>query len=415
MKFETIIGTLALFLSFSSNALAEGKPIVLGDVAPYSTVAFYADAMKAGILLAIDDINKQGGILGRKIELKSKDDKFDPAETRKATLDLITNEKVDFLVGGVGDAACENMSAVAKEKNKLFIATICVGETITNHQFHPNVVRAAVVNLNVGRMLAAHAKKKFPNAKKWAILGSVNGSAREEIEAFRNEMLKLDPKIKFIKEAYVPMGTQDFTANITAMRALKPDAMFVNLLGGDNITFSKQAKGLKLFEKIKLASASAADGAELAATGPDVSEGGIGIDALSMNAEAFAKYKGLEEWNERYKKFSGGKDGFWVSAWGYQAVVTLAEAAKRAKSLDKDKLIAEFDKGFEFSLPWSHVVMRGCDHQAYNDTFQLGTIHYDEKAKKAKLIDVEAYNSMKYAKSCEDVAKDRKDNPNKVF
>src|SRR3984893_6186127 len=85
-------------LSLAAPASAQ-EPIKIGELNSYKVFSAFLDPYKKGMELAVDEVNATGGVLGRKIEVVSRDDNGNPADAVRAGEELLTREKVAFLIG----------------------------------------------------------------------------------------------------------------------------------------------------------------------------------------------------------------------------------------------------------------------------------------------------------------------------
>ena len=91
------------------------------------------------------------------------------------------------------------------------------------------------------------------------------------------------------------------------------------------------------------------------------------------------------------------------ASWGYASAYIIAEAIKRAKSADTDKVITALGEGYEMDFPWGKVIMRGCDQQAIPPQW-VGVVKMNAKGKPV-LADVEEVHGKEVVRSCDEVAK----------
>jgi ABC-type branched-subunit amino acid transport system substrate-binding protein len=91
------------------------------------------------------------------------------------------------------------------------------------------------------------------------------------------------------------------------------------------------------------------------------------------------------------------------ASWGYASAYIIAEAIKRAKSADPDKVIAVLGEGYEMDFPWGKVIMRGCDQQAIPPQW-TGVVKMNAQGKPV-MTDIEESHGKDLVRSCEEVAK----------
>jgi ABC-type branched-subunit amino acid transport system substrate-binding protein len=83
---------------------AAAQPIKLGELNSYKTFPAFLDAYRKGMELAVDEVNRAGGLLGRKVELVVRDDNGTPGDGVRVAEELVSREKVDVLMGTFSSA-----------------------------------------------------------------------------------------------------------------------------------------------------------------------------------------------------------------------------------------------------------------------------------------------------------------------
>ncbi len=133
------LGLIATLLVFGGSTQA-AEPIKVGIVDSYSgPPATYTNDVRDGFKLAIDQINAKGGVLGRKIEFVTRDDKFKPDLALQAAKELIMREKVDLLMGTINSASALAVSDLAKKEKIPFLVTYSKSDKITGAKGHEYV------------------------------------------------------------------------------------------------------------------------------------------------------------------------------------------------------------------------------------------------------------------------------------
>src|SRR5207244_11274468 len=153
---------LAALLTFPLVAEAQ-KPIKVGMPMPLSgPPALFGDPATKGAQMFVDEINAKGGVLGRKLELLTRDSKADANDAVRVAREPILKENVDFLVGTLTSAEGPAVSVVAKENKIVFIAPIPKTDQLTAaDKLHPYVFRVAATTTMEGRS-AAEIVAKWP-------------------------------------------------------------------------------------------------------------------------------------------------------------------------------------------------------------------------------------------------------------
>ena len=172
--------------------------------------------------------------------------------------------------------------------------------------------------------------------------------------------------------------------------------------GAQEIAFVKQARPFGLFDKVSFFSASVGNPDELDPLGKEAPIGAVTAGFAWYDAGMQQRHPKLPEWVKRYQD-RVKKEPTLGASWGYASAYIIAEAIKRAKSADPDKVIAVLGEGYEMDFPWGKVIMRGCDQQAIPPQW-TGVVKMNAQAKPV-MTDIEESHGKDLVRSCEEVAK----------
>src|SRR5437867_523872 len=241
---------LATLLALPLVAEAQ-KPIKVGMPMPLSgPPALFGEPASKGAQMFVDEINAKGGVLGRKLELLTRDSKADANEAVRVARVLILKENIDFLVVTLTSAEGPADSVVAKENKIVFIAPIPKTDQLTaKDKLHPYVFRVASNTTIEGRS-AAEIVAKWP-VKRIATISPDYAYGQDVTKSFVEYLKKVAPQMEIVDQQWPKLGEADYTPFINAQMAKKPDAVFSSLWGGHFLTFAKQAKPLGYFEAVK--------------------------------------------------------------------------------------------------------------------------------------------------------------------
>ncbi|HEV2054145.1 MAG TPA: ABC transporter substrate-binding protein [Methylomirabilota bacterium] len=354
---------LAALLALPIAAEAQ-KPIKVGMPMPLSgPAALFGEPATKGAQMYIDEINAKGGVLGRKIELLTRDSKADANEAVRVARELILKENVDFLVGTLTSAEGPAVSVVAKENKIVFIAPIPKTDQLTApDKLHPYVFRVAANTTMEGRS-AAEIVARWPVTKIGTIAFDY-AYGQDVTRAFVEHIKKIKPSVEIVDQQWPKLGEQDYNPFINAQMAKKPEAVVSSIWGGFFVTFSKQAKALGYFDALKynfIGLGEAGSPETTKAMGADYPTGiwGNSYDAFYWEDNPGAH----KDYTARVSKYL--KDEY-PSSWaiqGYIGMQFLVEAIKKANSTDSDK-VAKALLGLSVDTPVGKLILREKDHQA---------------------------------------------------
>jgi branched-chain amino acid transport system substrate-binding protein len=352
MSYGTRLATLA-FACALAPLVARADDIKIGFPIPLSgPAAVYGEPILKGAEMAVAEINAKGGVLGRKLQLLSRDSKASADEAVRLSRELIIKDGVDFLSGTLTSAEAPAVSTVAKENQIVFIAPSSKSTILTDAQhIHPYIFRVAS-NTDVEGLAGATEMAKWKDVKTVATIAPDYAYGRDSIAAFIAALKKLRPDIQIVDSQWPKLGEPDFTAFITAQMSKHADAVYCSLFAGDFVTFTKQAAPRGYFKAINNR---LIDGGEIGtpdeaqALGTDYPYGVIGdsYDPVIFAANEPPEHK---KFIEDLKAFTHAKYASGWSVIGYQCIYALVEGIKKAGST-KSLAVSKALEGLKFDTP----------------------------------------------------------------
>lgn len=311
--------------------------------------------------MAREEINANGGLLGgRKLEYVLRDDKLKPGEAVQEFRRLVTQDKVDFVMGVISSSVALAVSEVAKEMQVLFVDTIAQSAALTEEQGHPYVVRT-IANTTVLARTVALAAAKGP-WKTYYFIGPDYEFGHRVNADFWAYLQRHKPEVQKVGELWPKLGEADFSSHITTILQTKPDAVFASLWGGDLIAFVKQANAYGFFDKVQYISGGGGDLDTLKPLGADMPEGVLATFQYAFDLPIAGKEQTHEAFVARFTQRAGyaPKLGDVV---GYYSTYMLADAITRAGSVETEALLKVL-RGGTFSTLLGDVTIRAFDGQA---------------------------------------------------
>jgi branched-chain amino acid transport system substrate-binding protein len=348
------------------TAAAE-EPIEIGFPIPLSgPTAVYGEPVLRGAEMAVAEINAKGGVLGRKLEILSRDSKANADEAVRLARELIIKDNVDFLVGTLTSAEAPAVSTVAKENKIVFIAPTSKSTILTDpSHIHPYIFRVSS-NTDVEGLAGATLMARWKDVKTVATIAPDYAYGRDSIAAFIVSLKKLRPDIQIIDQQWPKLGEPDFTAFITAEMGKKPDAVYCSLFAGDFVTFTKEATPRGYFKAINNR---LIDAAEVGTTDEAQALGGdypYGIISDSYDPVIFTGNEPPEhkKFIEDLKAFTKEKYASGWSIVGYQSIYALADGIKKAGDTKSDD-VAKALLGMTFDTPVGKRTFSAKSHETF--------------------------------------------------
>lgn len=338
----------------TAPVLAQDKPIKVGLTTDLTGIAAaYARSQVNGVQLAVDQINSDGGLLGRKVELIVRDSQLKPDLGTSHTRDLITRENVDVLIGPNSSAVGMAVSAVSKQYRKPVIMTIPNTPRLTMELFQPYMFTVVPSGLMEARAMAEVIGR---GNNRIAFIGGDYEAAHQGLKFFKERLAQVNPAAEIVGEAWPKLGESDYSSYITRLLSAKPDVIFSYLWGADLVGFIKQSKPYGLFDKTRLASLVFMD--DLKTMGAEMPDGVI----AQMRAPFFALTDNravafVEQYRNKYKDYPAD----WAIM-GYEGMQILAQSIRQAGSLDPDAVAKAMQKT-QYQGLRGPIAFRETDHQ----------------------------------------------------
>ena len=345
-----------LTVLYSANAHAQ-QTIKVGILDTYSgPAAVYGNDALNGFKLALNRIN-QKGVLGKKIEFATRDDKFKVDIGLSMAKELVMLEKVDLIVGTINSAVSLAVSDYVKKEKVPFIVWISKTEKITGEKGHRYAFCTAENTYMAGKAGGVALSKK-PYIKYW-IAGDDYEYGHAIADAAWRNLKALKPKVELVGQSWWKVGEPDLIPYLTAMMSAKPDAVIFATGGASMTNALKAIKSTGMSEKYPIWIHTATDHAVLKPLGLDAPEGVMG----TMDYHFY--YPDIPENRAFAKAFQdayGNPPGF-PAFHAYNTAHFVASAFQRAGSIDREKFINALE-GMKIDSPVGKIEMRAYDHQA---------------------------------------------------
>lgn len=342
----TLLGLSLLMVACGGKQEAkEAEVIKIGGLGPLTgPVAVYGVSATNGAKLAFEEINKAGGVLGKKIEFVLLDEKGDSTEAVTAYNRLI-DEGIVALVGDITSKPTLAVAEIAAQDNMPMVTPTGTQFNIT--EAGPNVFRVCFTDPYQGVILANLAKNNL-NAKTAAIMVNTSSDYSDGIaQSFAEEAKKVGLKI-VAQEGYAE-GDKDFRAQLTKIAATNPDVLLVPEYYEQTALITTQAREVGIKAKF---------------IGPDGWDGvAKALDASAYPAienSYFTNHYSLEDTNEKIQNFASAyrakykEDPSAFSALSYDAAYLVKEAIEKAGNTDKDAIVKAM-KEIDFTGVTGHL------------------------------------------------------------
>jgi branched-chain amino acid transport system substrate-binding protein len=320
---------VALFTSalVSTAALAQ-DPIRLGEFASMTgKEAVFGQNAHKGTLLAVEETNAAGGVLGRKLELITADNQSKPGESATAVKKLISRDKVAVILGEITSGRTLEAAPIAQAAK---IPLISPGATHTEVTAKGNYIfRICFIDDFQGTVMAKFARETL-KLKRVAILSSVSSAQSVGLAKYFRERFT-SPTTVIAAEQKYGEGDKDFRAQLTAIKAAGADGIFVPGYYAEAALICKQARDLGL--TLPLLGVDGWESPDLVAIAGAAAEGCY----LSTHYSPESKSPAVVAFNQRFQQRWGiGSNA--LSVLGYDSAMLAIDAIRRAGSTDGAKI-----------------------------------------------------------------------------
>jgi branched-chain amino acid transport system substrate-binding protein len=349
-------GAAFMYLGGGGGAVAQGT-IKIGELNSYKSQPAFLEPYRKGWELAVEEINAKGGVLGKKLEVVSRDDGANPGDAVRVADELVTREGVNVLTGTFLSHIGLAVTEFAGKRQVFFLAAEPLTDKITwqNGNRYTFRLRASTYMQVAMLVPAATAAKK----KRWALVYPNFEYGQSSAENFKALMKKAQPDVEFVTEQAPPLGKVDAGPVVQALADAKPDAIFNVLFGPDLAKFVREGTTRGLFKDRFVASLLSGEPEYLDPLKEEAPVGwvvtGYPWDAITTpEHKAFvAAYQ--KRWND-YPRLG--------SVVGYETIRSIAAGIAKAGATDTDKLITAFRDLKVEGGPFGTFSYRASDHQA---------------------------------------------------
>lgn len=287
----------------------------------------YSEPATDGLIFGADEINRKGGVLGRKIELLIEDDQSRPDISAALARKLIDQGAV-FIVSISLTQATQQQQTVTMEARTPQMTPMNSGDTLTTQLPNPYFWQTGPLGSIQIATLLAHARSK--NLKQVALITD-NSDLGQLLGRFFKAGLEKSG-IQVVADEVVARGTTTAMPQMQKIRAARPQAMFMaGVLTAENVLIFKAYRELGL--KFPIHSSYNLSVPVYMTVAKGLIDGVTFVDAYDPEKPE------VKQFEAAYRKATG-KTPYNLNGYGYDGIMMVAEAIRRAGSTDKEKIRA---------------------------------------------------------------------------
>src|SRR5690625_166407 len=364
------IGATAYLSKYGIRGARAQEPVrIVAQRSRHGAHCDYRRQNQMGATLAIEEINAEGGILGRQVDLNFLDEELRPdVATRNARVQ-VDDWGADFLVGVDSSGSSLAMGPVLQELDRICVFTHASTHRLTEELVAGEGIRQifrASVPIYQESILASHLFAQREDITRWDNSGADYEYGHASWAMFKHTLQELRPDVEFVAEAWAPFHTIDFSGHVSSVLAANPHAVYATPWGGEAVTMLRTALVMGAFDQLEVwwqAMGGSVDALE-----------GIAGQIDQFNDKLFATARYLFNWSEEETRdLNQSFNQAFQERWGrfpnysaectYSAVQSLRKAAEEAGSTDTAEVI-EAMEGMSIRTPAGVRNYRAEDHQA---------------------------------------------------
>jgi len=371
-------------------------PIRIGEINSYSTIPQFTVPYRMGWQLAVDEANAAGGLLGRRVEVVSRDDAGKPEDAIRLATELVSNEKVALLAGTFLSNVGLAVADFALRNKVLFVAAEPLTDAMVWEKGNRYTFRLRPSTYMQSAMLVEEAVR-LP-AKRWAIVAPNYEYGQSAVANFKMLLKAKRPDVEFVAEQWPALGKLEAASTVQALIAARPDAIYNVTFGADLPRLVREGNLRGLFPRVPVVSLLSGEPEYLDVLKDETPKGWI-VTGYPWDQIATAEHSKF--FNAYYKRYNDTPR--LGSVVGYSTFTAIFAAIAKAKSTDTEKLISAL-RGLEWMTPFGPVVFRAADHQSTMGAY-VGKL--DLRSGKGTMVDWRYADGKDYLPSEAEAAKRR--------
>ena len=332
-------------------------PIKIGDINHYKRLPAFADPYRKGAELALQETNDAGGVMGRPLEFIFRDDNGKPGDAVRIAEELMTRDGAVMLTGTILSNVGLAISSLAGERGYVYLAAEPLADALVWESGNDYTFRLRASTFVQAAMLAEEAAKT--DAIRYATIAPNYAYGTSAVAAFKENLKKLKPEVEFVTEQWPALFKIDAGAEVQAIEAAKPDAIYNVTFGTDLQKFVREGTTRGLFDGRNVYGLLTGEPEYLDPLKDETPEGWFvtGYPWYGFT-EGPAK-----DFVDAYIAAYPDETPKIGSIVGYMTVQSIAAALKKAGSTDTDAIKSAF-KGLEVDTPMGTITYRALDHQS---------------------------------------------------
>ncbi len=348
------------------TATLAADKIQLGSILDTSGIFdAYGKPMDQATRLAVAEINANGGLLGREVEIIDYDTQSDMALYSQYAQKLTRQDQVDVVHGGILSASREAIRQTMRKTQTLYFYNVQYeGGVCDRNMFATGVTPAQQVEVLVPYAM----KKSGPRVHILAADYNYGQITARWIQKFVQ-----DNGGEVVATDFFPLDVSDFGSTITKIQQTAPDLIVAPLVGGAHLSFFRQWAAAGMKDKIPLASTTLGVGNEHKVLTPEEGNGIMVAYNYSQELDTPENKAFKEKWQAAYGDTKAIHE---LAVSTYQGILLWAEGVKKAGSIDRDPVIEALETGIAIVGPAGNIAI---DPQTHHVTLDVHIMEFEDQ------------------------------------
>ena len=366
-----VLTIVSLIIMGAPSGVCADDTIKIGEIQTYSKLTNFTFPYRNGWQLALEEINNAGGVMGKQLEIISRDDAGKPGTAVTVAEELIRKDKVALLMGTFFSNVGLAVTDFAKRNKVLFVAAEPLSDALVWAKGNRYTFRLRPSTYMQAAMLAEEAAKN--PAKRWATIAPNYAYGKDAVASFKRVLKAKRPDVEFVAEQWPALFKINAGAEIQALADAKPEAIYNVTFGGDLAKFVREGKLRGFFEDVYVVSLLSGEPEYLDPLKDEAPEGWYVTGYPWYDIKTAVHMKFVEAYQKKFNDYP--RTG---SVVGYNTMMSVYYMLKKAGSTDTEKMVDAME-GLSFDSIVGPISYRKIDHQSTMGAYVGATALKDGK------------------------------------
>lgn len=330
--------------------------IKIGEIQTYSQLTNFTFPYRNGWQLALEEINNSGGVMGKQLEVISRDDAGKPGTAVTVAEELIRKDKVALLMGTYLSNVGLAITDFANRNKVLFVAAEPLSDALVWSQGNRYTFRLRPSTYMQAAMLAEEASKH--DAKRWATIAPNYAYGKDAVASFKKLLKGKRPDAEFVGEQWPALFGINAGAEIQALADAKPEAIYNVTFSSDLAKFVREGKLRGIFNQVYVVSLLTGEPEYLDPLKDEAPQGWYVTGYPWYDIKTPEHVKFVRAYQAKFKDYP-----HMGSVVGYNTMMSVYHMLKKAGATETEKMVDAME-GLTFDSIVGRITYRKIDHQS---------------------------------------------------